>query len=124
MSIQAAKAAGEDLADALRTVPDLRVAVGLGRPVTPPAAVVGFPRLSWAGFCTSDGPRVGHWVVYLISPLDEFAWSRLLELVGPVAAAVDEHTGGVVTSAAPILYPASGQGDLPCYEIQIEMELS
>lgn len=123
MTVEAAKAAGEQIADALRTVPDLRVAVGLGRPVTPPAAVVGFPRLDWSGYC-AGAPTRGHWVVYLISPLDEYAWSRLLELVGPVAAAVDGHTGGVVTSAAPILYPASGQGDLPCYEIQIEMELS
>lgn len=120
MSTAEVKAVGEQIAEALRTVPDLRVVVGLGRPIAPPVAVVGPPRLEWGpGFC--EAPTAARWLVYLVVPLSEFATGQLMELVGPVVTALNGYTEGVVTTATPGIYPGSGErADLPAYEIALE----
>lgn len=115
-------AAGERIADALRRVPDLRVSVGLGRPVSPPVAVVGPPELEFEGL--EPSPTRGSWPVYLVVALSEFATGQLLDLIGPVAAAINEHSGGVVTKAEPGVYPGSAQAELPAYMLTVEAVLS
>jgi hypothetical protein len=117
-------AAGEELATALRTVPDLRVTVGLGQPLIPPVAVVGPPVLSWTGgFCGGE-PISSVWTIYLISSLTDFATAQLMHYVMPVATAIEENTDAVVRTATPGIYPSGDQGDLPAYLIEVEMELS
>lgn len=120
MSTAAAQDAGERIAAALRTVPDLRVSLGPPAGLSPPAAVVWYPRLEWTGFCPG-GPARGQWAVYLVVNLSEYAPGQLLGLIGSVTAAIDTVDGAVVTRATPGVYPAANQ---PAYEIEIEMELS
>jgi hypothetical protein len=114
--------AGRDLALALLTVPGLRVSIGLGPAVVPPAVIVGAPTLVWEGSC--GGPTSGSWPLYLVASLTEFSVDRLLSLIGPCVEAIEQETSAVVRNATPGIYPAGQQGDLPCYLIETEMGLS
>lgn len=115
-------AAGNRIADALRRVPDLRVAAGLGRAIVPPTAVVGPPELKFEGL--EPSPTRGSWPVYLVVGSTEFATDQLLELLEPVAEAINEHSGGVVTKAEPGVYPGANQVDLPAYMLTVQAVLS
>lgn len=116
-------AAGEALADALRTIPELRVDVGHGRPVVPPAAVVSPPTLTWEGYCRDGQPHSATWQVSLVAVHSEYATNQLLEWVPAVATAIEEHTGAVVTTAVPGVHTGAAGADLPAYQLTVEMEL-
>lgn len=111
------------IARALEGVSGLRVVTGLGQALIPPVAVVGPPTLTWEGY-GREHPTSGAWPVYLVASLTEFATATLLDLIDIVALAIDKETAGIVRSATPSLYPSGDQGDLPCYLIEVEMELS
>ncbi|MFI6160390.1 hypothetical protein ACIA59_10620 [Micromonospora haikouensis] len=109
------------LRDALRAVDGARLHPDVGAGVSPPALVVGVPSLTWEGMCA--GPTSARWLVYVVVPADNArAAGRLMELVLRVAAALDAVDDAVVVRADPGTYPASG-GDLPAYEIQVDMAL-
>lgn len=112
--------AADDLRAALRTVEGLRVHPDVGPGVDPPAAVVGVPALEWHGVC--GGPTDARFVVYVVAPAGERAAGQLFGWVPKVAAALDEVPDATVVRADPGAYPASS-GDLPAYEIQVDVAL-
>lgn len=114
--------AGRVIASALETIPDLRVFVGIGQQITPPAAIVGPPKLTWSGYSQSGQPRTGIWSVYLTVPFNPAALDTLLGLIGTVTGAIENSTPAVVLSANPGVYPSLG-GALPAYQIMVEMDL-
>lgn len=109
----------DDLAAAAATVASVRVHK-LGEDVTPPAVVVGPPRLSPLGGC--PGPVSASFPVDVIVAADSGALERLWELVPAVWSAIEERTVAVVTAADPGTY-LSGTTELPCYELTVECEI-
>lgn len=115
----------EDAAAALRTAADavagLRVHPDVGPGVEAPAVIVGVPALEWEGLC--DGPTSARFPVWVVVPNDlARATARLYELVPLVAAAFDEVRDATVVRADPGTYPSSS-GDLPAYQIQVDVAL-
>jgi hypothetical protein len=117
-------AAHQRLADAINTVPNLRVVTAVGSSITPPAVVIGPPRLNWRGVGTVGAqPLTAQWNVYLVTGMNTYAIDNLLALVGSITGAVESFTPGVVLNAGPGLYP-SPNGNLPAYIIVCQQEVS
>ncbi len=114
--------AAESLAKALNTVPDLSTTTDPGDALSsPPAAVLGAPRLTWETGCLE--PTGAQFPVFLVVDANEFAVERLWQLVEDVAKAVDQHMAdAVVLSADPGTFP-TGTSQLPMYELTIEVSL-
>ena len=110
----------ERLAAALRTVQGIRVYTDPGASVDPPGAVVAPPTLTWTAYCLT--PTGAMFRVYLCAKASERAVDSLYRFLEPVALAVDEHAGGVVTRAEPGLFSAGGI-ELPAYVVTVEMEI-
>jgi hypothetical protein len=116
--------ATQRLAWAASTVPGLRVSTSVSAPITPPAVVVGPPKLVWRGYGSSGNePTTGQWNVYLVVTMNQYASDALLALVGPVSAAIERFTPGVVISSAPGTYP-SPTGALPAHVITVQLEVN
>lgn len=115
-------AASRTIAEAVSTVPGLRVVTSVAAAVTPPAVVIGPPRLVWLGYPAGQGPLSGQWNVYIVVTLNAYAIDALLALVASVASAIEEHTTGVVMGSAPGTYP-SPTGPLPAYIITVQQEI-
>lgn len=111
----------EQLREALRTVPKLKVSPNLGEVLDPPCAVVGPPRLTPEAY----GPELStaRFVIGLVVAADDRALPRLFALLPPVTTALHEHSGAVVISADPGTWPAGGGLELPAYLIEVEMSL-
>lgn len=88
--------------------------------ITPPASLVGPPELEFETFQLK--PTTARFPVFVMVAADEYAVERLWELPGKVAQAVDELDDAAVTAASPGLFSAPG-GELPCYELIVEMGL-
>lgn len=117
--MSAVKAAAEALEAALKNVEGVAVSRDLSATLATPALVLGPPQLDWeAGFV---GPTSARFIVFVVVDPDERAIERLWLLVEAVAEAIDA-TPAVVVSAAPAVY-VSTTGDLPAYEIIVEMTL-
>jgi hypothetical protein len=117
-------AASQRLADAVSIVPDLRVVTSVAQSVSPPAVVIGPPRLSWFGYGIPGGqPTSGQWNVYLVVSLNAYAIDVLLELVASIASAIERYTKGVVVGSGPGVYP-SPNGALPAYVITVQCEFN
>ncbi len=112
----------EALTDALNgvEVPGLRVYPDVGPGVSPPGVVLGVPTFQWE--TPGSEPTSARWPVFLIVPRTDRALRQLWELLLPVTAALDGVVDVVVVTASPSAYPTSG-GELPAYEIQIEVSL-
>lgn len=115
-------AACHEIADAIQTVPGLRVEIGVGRNISPPAVIVSPPRLTWGGYGQHGLPQTAQWVVYFIVNFNEFAIDVILDQIAAITAAVELHTRGVVLSAGPTSYPST-QGPLPAYGVTVQMEV-
>lgn len=109
------------LAAAAGTVEAVRV-FPLGASVTPPAVVVGPPRLEWSTNCAAASNAT--FSVFVIGALDDRAIEGLLDLAPLVAAAIEEGTPAVVLSADPGTYTSAGSGELPAYELTVEYPIS
>lgn len=105
-----------DLAAAAAGVDGVRVRA-LGEAVTPPAVVVGPPRLT--PLTTCPGPSTASFPVHVVVGLDDRALERLWELVPAVWEAIEENTPAVVIAADPGTY-STGTGDLPAYQLQVD----
>jgi hypothetical protein len=114
-----AEAAATILA-ALKGIEGVNATSDVGKTLDPPSLVLGPPALVWQGVCA--GPTSARWLVYVVVPADERALERLWELVPVVAAALDAMPDVSVIRADPGAY-VNGSGELPCYEIQIEVSL-
>jgi hypothetical protein len=118
--MNAIETAAEELATALRSVPELRVYTDPGASVDPPAALVGPPQLTWGAY--DVGPTAARFVVIVLVTADERAMVRLWDLVPQAAAAIEEVDDAVVRQANPGTFTTGGT-ELPCYEIQVEVSL-
>lgn len=114
--------AHQHIADALAIISGMRIVTTVAMPVTPPAVVIGPPRLSWTGYGQSGQPVTAQWNVYLVVSMTQYAIEALLETVASVCAAIERFTPGVVMGAGPGLYPSAGV-QLPCYTIIVQMEV-
>lgn len=115
--------ASQRLADAIKTVPmGLRVVTTVAAPITPPAVVVGPPRLNWRDYSFHGQPTTAQWNVYLVVSMNQYAIDTLLSLVSAVAQSVEQFTPGVVLGSGPGVYP-SPSGPLPAYTILVQMEV-
>lgn len=113
--------AADALRAALATVEGVRHYPDVGPGVDPPATVLGVPSLEWGSMCQE--PTSASWVVYLVVAADSArAASTLFQLLPRVVAALDAVEDAVVVRADPGTYPASS-GDLPAYQIQIDVAL-
>jgi hypothetical protein len=101
---------------ALRTVPGVEVTDDLGANLDPPSLVLSPPVLTWEGMCASPSAR---FTVYVIVRADERAAERLWDLTLAVAAAAETVPNATVNQADPGSFLSGG--DLPCYEIQIDV---
>lgn len=94
---------------------------------SPPALVLGPPRLLWESFGTARGntpPTSATFVLFVVEQQDEYAVENLWSHVQQVAAVLeDEVLSAVVTDATPGLFAANGQ-ELPCYSITVEVSLT
>lgn len=113
--------AERDIRRALSEVEDARLHPDVGPGVDPPALVLGVPSLQWEGLCQE--PTSARWLVYVVVSADYArASGALIGLVLAVAAVLDEVPDVSVLRADPGTYPASS-GDLPAYQIEIQMAL-
>lgn len=108
--------AATELLRALRLVPGVHV-------YTDPAAVQEYPALvsvppNLSYNTGSPGPSDARFPVFVVVQADENATFTLWDLVGEVSVAVDEHTAGVVMAADLTTF-----GNLPAYQIQVDMPL-
>lgn len=117
-------AASKRIADAVSSVPDLRVVTTVATPITPPAAVIGPPRLNWMGEASfgAGQPTTGQWNVYLVVAMNQYSIDVLLSQVAAVTTAIERLTPGVVLGAGPGIFP-SPSGPLPAYTIMVQMEV-
>lgn len=114
---------GQCLADAAKlSLPDLAVVTNVVAPITPPAVIIGPPRLFWRTYNAGGQPTTGQWNIYLIVALNQYAQDSLLSMVPQLCSAIEVGTPGVILSAGPGIYP-SPQGGLPTYVITVQMEL-
>lgn len=104
--------------DAAKTVEGIRT-YALGADLTPPAVVVGPPRLEPLASC--PGPATAVFPVEVVVALGDRSLEQLWDLVPAVWAAIEESTDGVVTTASPGTYTASTE--LPCYELTVEFPI-
>jgi hypothetical protein len=115
-------AAAERLNTALRMIPELRVP-NISESISPPAAVVGPPQLTWRGYgSVGVGPITAQWNIYLVVSVSQFAIDQLLALVAQVTDVIENFTPGVVLSSGPGSYTSTG-GALPAYVITCQMEV-
>lgn len=114
MSVIAEMAAS--LLTALRTVPGVEVTDDLGASLDPPSLALSPPVLTWEGMCVVPSAR---FTVYVVERSDERAAERLWDRTLAVAEAVDAVPNATVVRADPGSFMSGG--DLPCYEIQIEV---
>lgn len=113
------------LADAIATVPNLRVILAVATPISPPAVVLGPPRLTWLGYNQnnfSGDPVTAQWSVYFVVGMNQYAVDELLSTVGSITLAIERLTPGVVMGSGPGVYP-SPSGPLPAYTILVQMEV-
>lgn len=109
------------LTEALQAVEGVRLH-GPGDNVDPPALIIGFPRLTFSGYCPGQITGAA-FPVFLVVAMDDRAQQRLWELAEPVAEAVESTVDATISSCEPGLYPA-GQTELPSYTFTVEMSLS
>lgn len=104
---------------------DLRVVTTVAAPVTPPAVVVGPPRLRWSdyGSSLSGIPTTAQWNIYLVVAQNQYSIDDLLRDVASITNIIERLTEGVVIGCGPGAYP-SPVGSLPAYIIVVQMEVS
>jgi hypothetical protein len=107
----------------LSAVAGMRVVGAIAAPITPPAAVVGPPRLGWKGESGIGGqPLTGQWDIFLVVSLNQYSIDVLMSIVAELVVALETHTPGVVMGASPGTY-ASPNGAMPAYIISLQMEV-
>ncbi|MEV6879549.1 hypothetical protein [Amycolatopsis sp. NPDC051128] len=88
--------------------------LGVGAVITPPT-------LTWGTFGGS-APTDATFVVHLVVPFDEYATTRLFELVEPVVDAIEADPLFAVASASPGLLQQGGT-QLPTYALTVDVGL-
>ena len=82
----------DEIADALRAIPDLRVHGYFPDRITPPAALIDFPDVVFDATYVRGADRMTLPVAVLVSRVDSrTARDRLLLLAGQVKVAVEDH---------------------------------
>lgn len=117
--------ASQRLVESLTAVPGLRVATSIVAPVSPPAVVVGPPRLRWSDYGTfgSGQPSSVQWTVYLVVAMHQYSLDALLADVARIVEVIERDTTAVVLAAGPGIYP-NPTGGLPAYVIVVQAEVS
>jgi len=117
--------ASQRLAEVVAMVPgNNRVVTTVAAIVSPPAIVIGPPRLRWSDYGSSFSgvPTTAQWNVYLVVAQNQYAIDSLLNQVASITNMIERQTEGVVIGAGPGLYP-SPSGALPAYIIVVQMEV-
>lgn len=116
--------ASQRLAAAISAVPGLRVTTAIAAPVSPPAVVIGPPRLRWNDYGSffSGQPTSAQWAVYLVVSMNQYSLDRLLEDVAAIAEVIERDTTAVVIACGPGIYP-NPTGSLPAYVIVVQGEI-
>lgn len=109
-----------DLLEVLKTVAGTTATADPGLEPQLPALIIGPPRLAWT--TTSSDPTEATYIVFAVVDADERAIERLWDLCTAVAEAVDRLPHAAVTAADPGVF-TSGNAQLPCYHITIEVGL-
>lgn len=112
----------DEMSDALKTIPDMRVYRDAGNAnVEPPGIVMGPPTFTWDAYC--DGPSNATMQLYLVVKYDDRVFSRLFEVIEDIANTIDAQVPDAsVTVAAPSTYPV-GATQLPAYLFTVELNL-
>lgn len=112
------------LAFALATVSgDWRVFDTVAMPVTPPALVIGPPRISVRGYTYAGaGVTTVQFNTYAVVAMNQYAIDILRAIVTPVMFAIESYTPGVVLGSVPGVYP-SPNGAIPAYIVTSQVEL-
>lgn len=107
---------------ALGTVPGYRVINSVVMPVTPPAIIIGPPRLSVRGYVAAGaGVTTAQFNVYLVVAANQYAIENLRTVAQQVMFALERWTEGVVMSSVPGVYP-SPVGSLPTFIVTYQSE--
>lgn len=108
--------AHEALYAALDAVEGLSVPRDMSAALSPPAAILAPPRLSWGTVRTE--PTEATFTVYVVVRDDKYAMGRLWSWVQTVVDAIDGTADATFTEAEPALYQ-----NLPAYEIPVNYPL-
>ncbi|MFI6308488.1 hypothetical protein ACIBCH_41900 [Amycolatopsis thailandensis] len=100
---------------------DSQVHEDLGATVQGVGVVIAPPSVAWDSFGRC-GPTEATFVVHLVVPFDEYATTRLYELVEPIVTAIETDPLFTVASASPGLLKQGGT-DLPTYAITVDVGL-
>jgi len=106
------------LADALRTVPSIRVYTTPNARVDPPGAVLSLPDLEFEAYCTE--PTKATFSIALVAKLNERAVDVLEELVLSASTAIEAVESAVVLTAR----IGAWDDQLPAYELEVEVALT
>ncbi|NBH01940.1 hypothetical protein [Amycolatopsis sp. SID8362] len=90
--------------------------------VTGVGAVIAPPTVEWGSYGHDAGPTEAAFVVHLVVPFDEYATTRLYELVEPMREAIEGDPLFSVTSASPGLLQQGGT-QLPTYALTVDVGL-
>lgn len=113
--------AADALEVALKTVPGLRVYTDPGAAVTgTQGVIIAPPIVSWGAY--RKEPTECTFIVHLVVPFDQYATSRLYDLVEPVQVAIELVPDFAVTDASPGMLPQGGS-QLPTYALTVEVGL-
>jgi hypothetical protein len=108
---------------ALATIPGFGVVGSVAMPVTPPALVIGPPRMSVRGYTYAGaGVTTAQFNIYVVVPMNQYAIDELRQVGTTVMYALERYTPGVVMGAVPGVYP-SPTGVLPAYIVTFQVEL-
>jgi hypothetical protein len=111
------------VAFALSTIPDFRVVTSVAMPVSPPALVIGPPRITVRGYTfAGSGVTTVGMNIYTVAAMNQYAIDVLRPVVVQVMYALEFYTEGVVINTVPGVYP-SPVGALPAFITTYQTEL-
>lgn len=112
--------AGNHLAWAASTLPNVRVSTSVVAPITPTAIVIGPPRINTIGY---GGFVTAQWNIYLVVAVTQYAVDILLSLATSLMLAIERLTPAVCRSSGPGTYPNPGGGVLPAFVVVTQQEV-
>lgn len=111
------------MTDVLLPLDNVRSLTSVGKPIAPPAVIIGPARLlPVRAYNTAGAPMTAQWNIYYVVTLNEYAGDVLAAVTPSICMALEKHTPGVVMGTVPGTYP-SPLGPLPCTIITFQMEI-
>jgi hypothetical protein len=92
-------------------------------PVSPPALVIGPPRMSVRGYTyAGSGVTTVQCNIYAVVAMNQYSIDNLRQVATLVMTALERYTPGIVLGSVPGVYP-SPSGPLPAYIVTFQSEL-